>query len=242
MPLKPEQLLDPLPETKKYFQRRLHRAPVDFDSFATPLKACDLRTCQGSCCYDGVCLDEDEERYLGAIVDAHPLHFKPLGITRENAFEDATFLDTDTRKTRTRRFKYDPAVEFPKHFEKTACVFRHSDGRCSLQALAMEHGEHPWAYKPLSCWLHPISLERNDRTIIWLPTKDNDQLTEPGFPGYAPYTKCGCATPGGRPAYEVLKPELDVLGAIAGRDFFGEIKAHFAKNGGDRSLGTKRSR
>lgn len=231
MPLKPEQLLDPIPETRDYFRKRLRRAPIDFESFATPLRLCTLEGCQGMCCYDGVCLDEDEEHYLTAILEAHPLHFKPLGITRENAFEDAVFIDTDTRKTATRKHKYPKHVGFPKHFEKTSCVFRHEDGRCSLQALAMEHGEHPWAYKPLSCWLHPISLERNDRTILWLPTKGRDPLKDDKFPGYAPYTQCGEHCAGGQPAYEVLRQELETLGAVVGRDFYGEIKA--ALNGGE---------
>jgi hypothetical protein len=179
------------------------------------------------CCYDGVCLDEDEERYVGAILDAHPLHFKELKLTRENAFEDACFLGVDTRKTTTRKHKYPPHVGFPKHFAKTSCAFRFDDGRCSLQALAMEHGEHPWAYKPLSCWLHPISLERDDKTIVWLPTVGNDPLVEDGYPGYAPHTHCGRAcTDGGRPAYEVLREELETLGSIVGRDYIAEIQAY----------------
>ncbi|MBX3729604.1 MAG: hypothetical protein KF858_10505 [Candidatus Sumerlaeia bacterium] len=229
MPLSAAQILDPLPETKKYFRRRLANAPIDFESFGTLLKPCTLGQCSGMCCYDGVCLDDDEEHYIGAIVDAHPVFFKQLGITRENAFEDATFLDTDTRKTRVRRFKYPPHVNFPKHFDKTACIFRFPDGRCSLQSLAMEHGEHPWAYKPLSCWLHPISLERDNRTILWLPTLENDRLKDENFPGFAPYTHCGCAHADGQLAYQVLRPEIEALGAVIGRDFYGEIDAYYAK-------------
>ncbi|MDK2970341.1 MAG: hypothetical protein PWP23_96 [Candidatus Sumerlaeota bacterium] len=228
MPLKPSQLLDPIPESRKYFRKRLSKAPIDFESFGTLLKPCTMGECCGMCCYDGVCLDEDEEHYVGAVVDAHPLHFKELGITRENAFEDAIFIDTETRKTRTKKFKYPEHVNFPKHFDKTSCVFRYDDGRCSLQALAMEHGEHPWAYKPVSCWLHPISLERHDKTVLWLPTMGKDHLTDDDFPGYAPYTRCGCAFPDGQPAYEVLSWELETLGAVVGRDFLGEIRAYFA--------------
>lgn len=229
MPLKRSQLLDPLPETKRYFRRRLAKAPVDFESFGTPLRLCSLDDCLGMCCYDGVCLDDDEERYLAAILDAHPVYFKQLGLTSENAFEDAVFLDSDTRKTRTKKFKYPKHVGHPKHFENTSCAFRHDDGKCSLQSLAMQHGEHPWAYKPLSCWLHPISLERDDKTIVWLPRIGHDHLAEEGYPGYAPFTKCGEECPGGEPAYEVLKEELVTLGKIVDRDFYGEIKKYYKK-------------
>ncbi len=229
MPLRPDQLFDPMPETKRYFMRRLKRAAIDFESFGILLQLCTLEGCRGTCCYDGVCLDEDEERYIGAIVDAHPVFFKELNLTRENAFEDAEFLGSDTRKTRTKPCRYPKNVNFPKHFEKTSCVFRFPDGRCSLQTLAMEHGEHPWAYKPPSCWLHPISLERNGKSMIWLPTKETDHVVAEDYPGYAPYTPCGAECAGGKPAYQVLKSELETLGAIVGRDIYGEIEKHFAQ-------------
>jgi len=228
MALKPHQLLDSMPETKKSMKRRLRHAAIDFDSFATPLRVCDLANCMGHCCYDGVCLDSDEEHFITAVMDAHPVFFRQLNLTSENAFEEATFLGVDTRKTRVRRFRYPDVVNHPKHFDKTSCVFRFPDGRCSLQTLAMEHGEHPWAYKPLSCWLHPISLERNDRSILWIPRKDTDHLTDEHFPGFAPYTQCGEECPGGKPAWEALKWELETLGAIAGRDFYGEMRDHFS--------------
>lgn len=224
MPLKPSQLFDPMPETKKYFKRRLKNCPIDYKSFATPLRLCEMEDCRGMCCYDGVCLDESEEHYITAIVNAHPNHFKKLGITVDNAFEDAEFLGSPTRKTATKPCTYPEKVEFPEHFEDTSCIFRHKDGRCSLQALAMEHGEHPWAYKPPSCWLHPISLERDDQSILWLPTRGKDHVVDEDYPGYSSYTRCGECVVGEQPAYESLKPELDVLGAIIGRDFYAEIK------------------
>jgi len=230
-----------MPETKKYFVKRLRNAPIDFESFGIKLRQCRMEDCLGMCCYDGVCLDEDEEHYIGAIVDAHPVYFKELGITRENAFEDAIFIDSECRKTTTRKFKYPPHVGYPKHFEKTSCIFRHPDGRCSLQGLAMQHGEHPWAYKPPSCWLHPLSLERNDRTILWLPQKHTDHVVDKNYPGYSPYTRCGenCAT-GGMSAWEALKPELETLGAVVGRDFYGEIKKWHGERNGAEAKGGKR--
>ena len=227
MPLQRHQLLDALPETKRYFKRRLTRAAIDYESFGKPMKLCDLHNCCGQCCYDGVCLDDDEERYLTAILEAHPVFFKELKLTPENAFEDAEFLDTPTRKTQERKFKYPKRAKLPKHFSHTRCCFRYEDGRCSLQSLAMEHGEHPWAYKPFSCWLHPISLERGNKTILWVPGKENDHLKEPGYPGYAPFTPCGAEIKGGEPGYEVMEEELQTLGEIVGRDFYTEIKTYF---------------
>lgn len=232
MPLKPHEILDAMPETKKYFKRRLLRAPVDYDSFLTPLQLCNLDECCGMCCYDGVCVDDDELHYIKAVMDAHPKHFKEIGLTSDNAFEGAEFLGAETMKTKEKKFKYPKRANFPKHFRNTACVFRYDDGKCSLQALAMQHGEHPWAYKPFSCWLHPISLERDDKTILWIPRKETDHLKERGYPGYAPYTGCGCEVKGGKPAYRVLKEEIKTLSAIVGRDFYGEMKEYDKKRNG----------
>ncbi len=222
--LKRDQLLDAFPDWKQFVKKRFRRAPVDYASFGTLIKACTMEGCRGTCCYDGVCLDEDEERLLTHVVGAHPVYFRQLKLTPENAFEEAEFLGSPTRKTATRREKYPAEVGFPKHFDKTSCVFRFPDGRCSLQSLAMEHGDHPWAYKPISCWLHPISLERDGRTLLWLPTLGNDPLVDDGYPGYAPFTPCGKERCDGQPAYEVLREELDTLGEIAGRDFHAEIR------------------
>lgn len=229
MPLEAHEILDAVPDTKADVQWRVRRSKIDYPSFATPLRLCDLAECNGHCCYDGVCVDTDEEEFLAALMRAHPKFFEQLGLDHENAFEDATFLDSPTRKVVTKKFKYPKSVGHPKHFDKSSCAMRFPDGRCGLQALAMEHGNHPWAYKPLSCWLHPISLERDDKPVIWIPTKETDQLKDKGFPGFAPYTRCGESCPGeGRPAWQTLRMELETLGRLGGRDIVGEIEEYFA--------------
>lgn len=219
----PHQLLDSMPETKQVFLRRLRSCPIDHESFLTPLRVCSLSSCQGMCCYDGVVLAEDEAHYIGAVVKAHPEVFDPLGISPETAFEPISEGAGSIKKTATKPFSYAPESNTPEHFARTACVFRLPDARCSLQSLAIEQGEHPWAYKPPNCWLHPITLHRGNESVIWLPTKSCDPLQKPGYPGFASYSRCGECTPGGEPAYKVLGQELQTLGAIIGRDLIAEI-------------------
>lgn len=223
-PLSPEQLLDAMPETKRLFKSRLASCPIDVKSFLAPLHLCDLQSCQGMCCYDGVCLQEDEEHYIGAVVQAYPEVFGPMGIDRNSAFTNLSPGLSRGRKTATRPFEYSRESNTPKHFSRTACVFRLPDARCALQSLAIDQGEHPWAYKPPNCWLHPISLQRGTETVIWLPDKSTDPQKSNAFPGFASYSRCGECAEGGPPAYVTLRQELETLGAIIGRDLLKEIE------------------
>ncbi|NNE93582.1 MAG: hypothetical protein HKN23_18190, partial [Verrucomicrobiales bacterium] len=57
----------------------------------------------------------------------------------------------------------------------------------------------------------------------------NDEETDPhkfpDYDGFVSRTHCGkiCAEGEGKPAYQTLKPELDMLGRIGGRNLTGEI-------------------
>ncbi len=109
------------------------------------------------------------------------------------------------------------APDFPAHFPATACAFLMDDARCALQALAMNEGRHPWYYKPLPCWLHPITIRPGRWPAVYLPDESNDPLTEENYPGFAPWTPCGKTCETGKPAREVLAEELRFLkGIISG--------------------------
>jgi hypothetical protein len=101
--------------------------------------------------------------------------------------------------------------DYPAHFPDTACAFLTPDARCALQVIAEAEGRHPWTYKPLACWLHPISISPER---IALP----DEATDPYPGGFATQTHCGRSEPCGVPAREILADELAFLGEILGRD------------------------
>ena len=133
---------------------------------------------------------------------------------------------------------------FPDHFEDTACVFLLPDGRCSLQALSLARGRHPWYYKPSTLLAAPHhhragdGRRRGPGPTVRLESEATDPYRQADYPGYAPQTFCGRISPAGRPGSEVLAPELAFLGAIAGRDFLAEL-AESASSGELGSAGAR---
>jgi hypothetical protein len=84
----------------------------------------------------------------------------------------------------------------------------------------VEEGRHPWFYKPTSCWMHPLILRsEGGRPVLTLLTREQDEAA------FATFTPCGKSEKTASPARESLKMELEMLGAISGRDFYGELNA-----------------
>lgn len=116
--------------------------------------------------------------------------------------------------------------DFPVHFPQTRCVFLDTQHRCVLQRLAMDEGLHPWWWKPVSCWMHPLVLVpglRGGRPVLKVPGLGGDPSARAGYAGFASCTPCGMASAGGPSAAAVLKEELELLGKIGRRDFLGEL-------------------
>jgi hypothetical protein len=195
-------------------------------SFARPLAACAPPRCPGTCCAQGVTLNAEEALVVGQLARRHGEALRRLApdlpaepVTRDAAGVARTALTP-------RRFR-DRDPDFPPGWEEQACAFLGPTARCALQDLAAEHGRAPWAYKPLACWLHPILLAGDE---IRLP----DAATDPHPGGFASRTPCGCSPAGGgRPAGEVLAPELAHLGRWLGRDLCAELAADAAAGAGD---------
>lgn len=170
------------------------------------LQACDLNVCEARCCYDGVYLDPGEEDRLRALVAEAPKAFP--GVPEEMVV-DGSWGDgrIQGRKTATKPHAY-RSPEFPAHFNRTRCVFCRDDHRCSLQALAIERGEHPWAYKPTGCWLFPMH-EEGGRLHPPPRAGEPDPLAwGQNYPGFASYVPCGQDQPEGLPWQEALAAEV----------------------------------
>ncbi|HYL82070.1 MAG TPA: hypothetical protein VEU07_14725 [Candidatus Acidoferrum sp.] len=89
---------------------------------------------------------------------------------------------------------------------------------CSLQLLSQRLGRHPWYYKPMKCWMHPITLEGDERSVLVLHDDRTDPYRLPAYDGFVSKIFCGKSCPGGKPASEVLSDELAFLSRIVGRD------------------------
>lgn len=199
----------------------LRRADVDHAAFALPLARCQPADCRATCCHDGVILDSLESSLLEQSADDHAGALQAMGLDTSQAL-----FATDhrgRRRTTTRPARSEEMAEgFPSHFPQTRCVFLDRDHRCLWQRLAMTQRRHPWHYKPVSCWMHPIALQTRSHGIPALLTLAGD----PDDPSdFATATPCRRPCPAAPPARETLAEELALLGLIAGRDFQGELQA-----------------
>jgi hypothetical protein len=196
---------------------QLREAAVDHAAFETPLLPCDLTRCRASCCHDGVVLSREEGDLIENLLQAFPDSFPP------DARLEASGSSNGSLKTATRPARdHDCAEDYPDHFTRTRCVFLDHNHRCTLQLHSSERGHHQWFFKPISCWMHPVLLQRSapdHRPVLTLRTTADDERR------FASCTHCGRADPSGMPAKDALGPELEALSILSGRDFRNELSA-----------------
>lgn len=179
----------------------LTEALIDHDSFERPMAVCELVRCRATCCHDGVILSQEEAKLLGDFGDG--IEELPDGRWKTRTVPAAPEL---------------LAEDFAAHFPKTRCVFLDEQHRCRWQLKAVEEKRHPWFYKPVSCWMHPLLLKNeNGRPVLTVLSGEEDQER------FASETPCGRVAGSGVPAGQALRAELEMLGEISGRDLYGEL-------------------
>lgn len=217
------------PDTVAILAQQIREARVDHAAFETLLRPCEISRCKATCCHDGVHLSDEEAGYVEELVRSKRDDLKLLGFD----IPDRVIIDSPERKGRKTAVREaregELADDFPAHFPKTRCVMLDERGYCSLQSLAMNEGVHPWSYKPLTCWMHPLVLiptgKWEDRPVLTLVNAENDPQRRDGYAGYGSCTHCGREEEGGSPAWQVLEKELKMLGEICGRDVYAELSA-----------------
>ena len=202
--------------------RQVREASLDHEAFAMPLKVCELGKCRATCCHDGVFLSGEERVEIGKAIESMATRLQSYNWSHN----DWTEQREGRVKTRTVEAGRELlADDFPAHFPKTRCVFLDSEHRCVLQRLAMDDGRHPWWWKPVSCWMHPLLLRKDPtgRPVLTLARPDKDPAATEGYPGFGSFTPCGIPQPGGKPAWKTLCSELEWLGKLGGRDLLREL-------------------
>lgn len=191
-------------QTARALERQLREAALDYSAFERGLRVCELIQCRATCCHDGVVLGDEEWEIL----------------TLQGGEEGLIQLADGTRKTKTvDAGSGELADDFPQSFPRTRCVFLDTEHRCLWQLKAMEEGKHPWFYKPISCWMHPVLLAHRDgRPLLTVLRPDED------VKGFASKTPCG-KEDDGPPARESLRGELEMFSLLSGRDFLSELNA-----------------
>lgn len=81
-------------------------------------------------------------------------------------------------------------------------------------------------YKPLTCWMHPLSIagDASGRPRLTLYDEASDPQRFEDYDGFACRTHCGRTAPGGEPAWKILGDEIAALGEIGDRDLVAEIE------------------
>ena len=218
----PPPMLTAYPEQERELRRQLREAALDHDSFAAPLRVCELASCRATCCHDGVFLERSEREVIDPLIAS-----RRDALARYGWRETRWFSESGGGRVKSLVLPAPDtalASSFPAHFPRTRCVFLDADHRCVLQRLATDEGRHPWFWKPISCWMHPLVLRRHGgRPLLSVPTPDNDPAAAPGYPGFASHTPCGTPCPGAPPARETLAAELRHLSEISGRNLPAEL-------------------
>ena len=164
------------------------------------------------CCYDGVYLESCEVDAIESLVVDHGERFRELGIDLSSppVSEEPQSDGKTRRRTATRPFDYQESAELPGHFERTACIFRCEDGRCSLQQISVDLGENPWHFKPMGCWMHPLELR--------LGAKPTLSVSGEGKNSFSSSTQCGRSCTSSSNGYQIFERELGALSEVLGQD------------------------
>lgn len=171
------------------------------------LSVCDVAECEGRCCYDGVYLQPGEEEFLRELVSKVPALRARL--PDEFVVDGRWNGEPLGRKTATRAHEYRSA-DYPAHFTRTRCVFSDAAGFCELEKFARGNGQHPWTYKPFTCWMFPLQEEEGVASAPVRDAADDPYFTD-AYPGYASCVPCGRHDPAGRPWREALSREMSYL-------------------------------
>lgn len=216
-------------QTAEILRGQVREALLDHDAFEQKVRACELERCRATCCHDGVYLSQEEAEGVTKLLDEYRDELTSFGLI----LPDDPIIKVRggrAQKTATREaIAGELADDYPAHFPKTRCVFLDQQGRCGIQMLSVKKGRPSWFDKPLTCWIHPIVIlpanAERSRPLITLVSAENDPQKEEGYPGFASCTHCGRVDEDGKKARQVLTAELEMLGAIAGRDILGELNA-----------------
>jgi hypothetical protein len=173
------------------------------------LSACDIRQCEGRCCYDGVYLLPAEEQFLRELVARVPAL---AAVLPAEFIVDGWWNGRHLgRKTATRPVDY-KAVDFPAHFTRTRCVFSDEAGYCELEKLARSRDQHPWTFKPTTCWMFPLQDEGGAPAEPVRGPEDDPYVTA-DYAGYASCVSCGRHDSAGLPWRQALAREIEYFEA-----------------------------
>jgi len=85
---------------------------------------------------------------------------------------------------------------------------------------ARSRGQHPWTFKPTTCWMFPLQDDDGDFVEPVRNTADDPYVTS-DYPGYASCVPCGRHDPAGVPWRQSLAREIQYFEAAPELPLFG---------------------
>ena len=77
----PERGLTAFPETEEWLRNNCASAELDVLAFQRHISRCELSSCRGTCCYDGLYVDRNTADVLQQISQARASEFQESGVT-----------------------------------------------------------------------------------------------------------------------------------------------------------------
>jgi hypothetical protein len=130
---------------------------------------CQLTTCKGGCCADGVWVDYAHSQEILA----HAAMIQPF--MPEDRRDTSTWfaeLHDDDPAFPSGQYIGTTTVDDPTHPSGTTCRFlRPEDRFCAIQVASVANGRDAWSLKPLYCCLFPVVDEYEDEEGNALPVR-----------------------------------------------------------------------
>ena len=140
--------------------------------------------CNGECCYYGVYTDKAEHETILTLKDKLiPLMDETQSKNISEWFEEPQEDDD-----------FDSGIAVGTQVINGKCTFLDKNGLCVIQALAINEGKHPWDYKPLYCYLFPVTIFEKTLTL------DDDHINR--------LKQCNRSNENGANIIEACKDEL----------------------------------
>ncbi len=135
-----------------------------------PIRRCDIRDCQGTCCTDGVWVDLGQAQRIAEQADLIA-PFLPPERRDPSRWFDELHEDADMPSG---RYTGTTLVKDPSHPHGETCVFlRPEDRYCAIQAACVADGRPAWDLKPYYCCLFPLVDEHEGGTRRLMLDSDN---------------------------------------------------------------------
>jgi len=172
------------------------------------IRRCEIATCKGSCCSDGVWVDISEANAIRANAELIKPFMRPERRNVESWFAE---LHEDDPAFPSGQYTGTTTVVDQTHPNGETCIFlRPEDRYCAIQAACFARGLPPWKYKPTYCCLFPVVDEFDERGNRTVTVDSENTLFERGG---GCHESCACEP---QPMFQIYAEEVALALGVEG--------------------------